>query len=316
MLRCIPRHQPAFLIKIILATILATACKAKGPTPLESESTTKGLFSPEFIWPGATAVVCFADRKNNSADEFREIAAIVDFEINQRTPFRFTGFRLCSETPNATLEVRLPPKGRSNATVGQEKRDWFMDLFLSHFGLKGANRSSMELYQRDSMGLRHAPPLRHNIVLHEFGHAMGLQHEHLRNENRDRKFCDQNDDEMGIEPKGSVKVGSFDQNSIMNYCVENYSNKKLSLSSGDVATIRQMYSMSAAGANRGPIARCEKDALESCAKGNGGKTCVIKHCRGGDFVCEKPESLAKCLTSSGGGACLDKDHGSCTTVDD
>ncbi|NRA65553.1 MAG: hypothetical protein HRU19_13780 [Pseudobacteriovorax sp.] len=70
-------------------------------------------------------------------------------------------------------------------------------------------------------------------AIHEFGHAIGLSHEH----NRGDRPASCTDSPQGTN--GDTTVGSFDPNSIMNYCYgSSYNNQ---LSAGDIATIQAMY---------------------------------------------------------------------------
>lgn len=70
---------------------------------------------------------------------------------------------------------------------------------------------------------------------HEFGHAMGLQHEQERN---DAPAC--NDQRGTLANDGNnVFVGAYDPASIMNYC-KNGSNVA-SLTAGDIAGLRYLY---------------------------------------------------------------------------
>lgn len=71
-------------------------------------------------------------------------------------------------------------------------------------------------------------------AVHEFGHAMGLLHEHERS---DAPGCGDYDRNIQNNDR-NVFVGDFDANSIMNYC---HNRDLTTLSEGDVAGLQYLY---------------------------------------------------------------------------
>lgn len=299
--------------KVVFFPLLAALLFACKPIP-KADSGSQGLYQSGALWPNATASVCFADDAQGNAAMRSLIHDTVEEEINQRTSFRFSGFKLCSEAPMSHIEVRIGLVGRDNAGGIGDSRDDLQKL-LSHFVPARRYRAPMHLYYRlKSNAITNKHEVQ-NTIVHEFGHALGLHHEQLRSENANGNFCNEG---IGKEPEGAIKVGSFDYDSIMNYCNIDYFYRKIGLSKGDIATIEKMYgrnnsaesSRSVNGSSNTQL-RCNKSSLVSCIQQKGGAACVDKNCNGGAYLCTSPGKLRECLKFSGGLSCLGNAQGQC-----
>lgn len=80
------------------------------------------------------------------------------------------------------------------------------------------------------------------IAVHEFGHALGFAHEHLRDDKP--PTCTKGQPEEDIS--GDRKFGPWDAQSVLNYCNQLWANGG-NLSPGDVAMVKHYYGDPAAG---------------------------------------------------------------------
>jgi hypothetical protein len=167
-------------------------------------------------------------------------------------------------------------------------------------------------------------------ALHEMGHALGLMHEHVREdmEKFDSKCRAKMDGSytnwrnvFASERAGTTAVGAYDPDSVMNYCHSNFVGhgpaEKMILSLGDIATLAAIYGSSASESNPkdsdpkveegGGAVGPERGIAESGAEeseskvttgnSNTGQSKVLVYCA--------PVPLQKCILTWGGGSgCL------------
>lgn len=286
--------------------LILSACR----TGNQPTSEVEGLYQSERLWSGARAVVCFSNDSPGSVEFRANVKKIIYREFNQRTVFQFSGFELCSKLPRANIEVKVLGDGRSFSsignTMGRERK------ILSHFFPFLKERSPMFLYLNNSKGVPKDPVIMHNLIIHEFGHAAGLEHEHKRADNKNGVFCADEGDGIANPSPGNIHLGEFDINSVMNYCRPDFYSQEISLSQGDIDTIAMAY---AAHRKRSkpqkPILRCENESFKKCALGHGGVACLADFCGAGKYICESREKLATCLQNKGGSACLGPTAGNC-----
>jgi Dual-action HEIGH metallo-peptidase len=211
-------------ILLALGSVFVASCGLDNS--VDTGSSTEGLVNRSNLWPGATASVCLI-KSTNGNDAFKTLMEETLVKgINDRTVFRFTGFTYCDEK-KADVYVTVEQEGRPNAGVGvqgERGNNGYKGGARFFIGNNGRNYPNYEMK---------------TIILHEFGHVMGLHHEHVR----DDSTCNK-------EPGGAsgsqlasiaVKVGSYDKDSIMNYCKTGSARGELALSPGDITTVNTAY---------------------------------------------------------------------------
>ena len=246
------------------------------------QSATQGLHVEKvFLWDNATTSLCFDE--DNSEVSFSEymphIQTIAEEEYNKKTAFKFTGFNTCSKDKSAHVKIEFKKYGRSGATIATNvlpdpKNEYLKLLF--HFILNRSALQFMELYTdyddswlKEKGGSKTHNVHLHNMIIHELGHVVGLDHEHRRKENANYFLCEKEKVPDGIvkDSEHEIAVGKFDVYSVMNYCQPSYLDHDLSLSQGDIATINSAYQKNAKEKTTSPA-----DPLNNAKIENG---CVV-----------------------------------------
>jgi len=222
----------------------------------------------------------------------------------------------CEDTPwdKQNIKVGYTSSGKEAASpIGEVK--WFDHVdysFTGRVGNAGIKGATMVLtacngwrHTKDYAQLKRCQVF---VGLHEFGHAAGLAHEHARNDSDcliegDRNLPD------------TKEVGAYELLSVMNYCPHlNYGIFSQTLSYGDLKSLAYLYG-SKSGVVKQPRvkdARCKKQPLIDCLdKAGGGKACVTQHCNGGEYHCKNRDELESCAKGQGGLSCLHPGRGDC-----
>lgn len=226
------------------------------------------LIKPEFRWQKSNIKICFLESKAplepspsrlvstaaphlispKSYNSFymQQVRSIIETEFNgSRTGVRFDGWHLCSESPDADAFVffyQTESLSHSFATIAWAVGQPYIGFHLDHLELQMLKSQLVSSHFAATM-------------LHEFGHLAGLSHEHQRWEYLTEGRCliwdstaysNQHSctSESLLWRAKVVPHGSYDHDSIMNYCrarqIERYE-APVQLSQGDKAALQYMF---------------------------------------------------------------------------
>jgi hypothetical protein len=257
-----------FFLGIIVSTsLLPTACKPSG-----SESQTLGNIAEgsDYLWPNAQANVCWEfDIRAEKIAEFAPMRQKVQTFVTQemaKAGFTLSGWGKCEGGSRGMRVAQWIPKEPVPENPDGEAAGMvqaFGRRVDGHFRGIGFYMSEPECASSDVCVLATA--------LHEFGHAIGLKHEANR---RDSVCALDQTLGFGDVDSGSLPHGQYDRDSIMNYCraiLSRRSGLPIGLSSGDIATIKSLYS----GKPQFPREEaCRKDGY-SWVSGNDISCCTV-----------------------------------------
>jgi hypothetical protein len=197
-----------------------------------SEVQSKSFFKDTTIWPKMNVSVCWEKQEapefNNTFDNRLLTRRAIEQSWEKASLIRFTGWDWCPNGYFKGVRISMGDESVSHG-LGKEvlnihpatnKRGLTLDFNLN-IPTRPTNDpfNNVSMKQRCSDNGKNLEQCIQFTAIHEFGHVLGLSHEHNRDFRLDSCSLD---DSAGYNVHGNTDFTDYDPDSIMNYCRQNY----------------------------------------------------------------------------------------------
>jgi hypothetical protein len=202
---------------ILWAALSLVGCNQPSVDPTETDNGLYGLGTSATKWPGGNVPVCFTNISDSPSLQ-QQIPGLLANSWSKAANIHFTGFGACNGGNVVSVSFSAGSNGLTSNPLGY-------------------GQESVTLINNDTTaGLAH---FKYEVV-HEFGHALGFQHEMQRPDNwtggvaaQCPQFGNNAASQFNPVSGGNNLTPLYDPFSIMNYC-DPGSNNQTQLSVGDI----------------------------------------------------------------------------------
>jgi len=226
-----------------LATLSACRPSGSGGSDFQGNAFTEKVAGKEVTlqWPSKTIPVCWEDHEISDKAEIMRAVQQTVHDSYSELGFAFTGWGVCQPSSQG---IRIAIDNTAAHPMTRSAAPAVPGAGRQLDGVVGGMILHTEHRDRNQYGICLKGPSAQRCTLidavHEFGHVLGLAHEHAR---ADSDCVKPGDHHPGGMPN-AMAIGAYDPKSIMNSCYTNRALETgdlLQLSAGDKAALNQLY---------------------------------------------------------------------------